>query len=129
MTQSAKAVDALADLSNATPDISVLWLYGSQAKGTAEATSDIDLAVALNKDAEREDYFCDDLAYRWSQATGERVSVIDINCVPVPLAYAVITEGRVLMCCDALRLRGEEQRIWSLWEAYIYEHRQNRQRI
>jgi len=36
-------------LAESDPDIAVVWLYGSRAKGNAHASSDYDLAVAFNR--------------------------------------------------------------------------------
>jgi len=41
----------------------------------------------------------------------------------------IIHDGRVLFCRSDLRLRAEEQRVWSLWEAYKAEHERNRQAL
>jgi predicted nucleotidyltransferase len=40
--------ERLKALAKAEPDISVLWLYGSRARGTYSAPSDYDLAVAFD---------------------------------------------------------------------------------
>jgi hypothetical protein len=42
--------------------------------------------------------------------------VVDINNIPLPLAYAVISTGRVLHAANGLRLAREENRITSMWE-------------
>ena len=109
-----------AELQNLT-NIDVVWLYGSHAKGNAEENSDIDLAVAFHSHDNLDLYACDDLAYAMSIALNERISVVDINKIPTPLSYAVITDGKVLLSRNDLRLHKEEQRIWSKWEEYEYE--------
>lgn len=118
----AEAIDQL----ETRHEIEVLWLYGSRATGLHDETSDIDLATALaplrKTDLTNRIGLLDDLAYALSQALPAPVSLIDINRAPVPLAYNVITHGRVLMCRSDLRLRAEEQRIWSLWAEYKREH-------
>lgn len=102
--------------------IDVVWLYGSHAKGNADENSDYDLAIAFNQTGSAKDYYCDELAYQWSKTTKVDVSVIDINKVPVPLAYSVISDGKVIFCRNELRLHSEQSRIWSMWEAYRYEY-------
>ena len=116
-------------------DVAVIWLYGSQAKNTAEAYSDIDLAIAFNdftlpaidRKMRPEGY-----ALEWAAALGlpeQKLSVVDINLAPVPLAENVVNQGKVIFCRDSLRQHAEEQRVWSLWEAFQYEHERNRKAI
>lgn len=104
------------------PNIEVLWLYGSQAKGTANDQSDYDFAVAFKNFPE------DDwgkrlqpilLAQEWADHLGlpdSKISIIDINHVPIPLAFGVISSGKVLVNKNGLRLAREENRISSMWE-------------
>lgn len=108
-------------------DIEVLWLYGSRARGTETTESDWDLAVAF-KEFEREDWTRrlkpELLAMEWREAVGGgiAVSIADINQVSSPLAYSIIQDNTVWYCSNSLRLHKEEQRIWSMWEEYRYEH-------
>ena len=57
------------------------------------------------------------------------VSVVDINRVPVPLAYNIIHQGEVLLCRSDFRLRAEQQRVWSLWAEYKAEHERHRKAL
>jgi len=115
--------------------LSVVWLYGSQATGTATSTSDIDIAVAFIQPLPDtiDNYVRPErLAMQWRGALNlqdDQLSIVDINRAPVPLAYNIITQGQVIYCRSDLRLRTEEQRIWSLWEHYKYEHEHNRQAL
>jgi predicted nucleotidyltransferase len=122
---------ALAHLAADSGTIEVLWLYGSRARGDAGSTSDYDLAIALaaplRNDARWE--ALEAFEQKAGQALGAPVSCVDINRAPVPLAANVIHEGQVLFCRSDLRLRSEEQRVWSLWEAYKFEHERNRQAL
>ena len=76
----------------------------------------------VNKIPDNNGYRSDDLAFKWSQKTSADISLININQVPVPLAYTVVNEGKVIFCRNDLRLHSEESRIWSMWEAYRYEY-------
>lgn len=100
------------------------------ARGDAAPNSDYDLAVALHADVantlEARAQLLDDLAFGMSTVTELPVSCVDINRIPVPLAANIIEQGRVLFCRSDVRLRAEQQRVWSLWEAYKYEHERNR---
>lgn len=112
-----------------TADIDVVWLYGSRAEGTADAASDYDLAVAFHnfiKDDPLENRLRPELlALRWQQRLGVdegTLSVIDINQVPIPLAYTAIKNGVVLLCRDGVRLEREEQRISGSMELDVLYH-------
>jgi len=121
-------LNLIQELSLESSPIMVVWLYGSRAKDTASSNSDYDIAIAFdNNDINfASEYYADELAAKWSQSTGAEISIIDINQVPVPLAYSVIEEGIVVVCKNDLRLHSEQQRIWSLWEGYRNEYRKYR---
>lgn len=122
-----KTIATLQELAAANSAIEVVWLYGSQAKGNAAANSDYDLAIAYDQRLiAKRAFYCDELSYQWSKATTEKMSMIDINNVPIPLAYSAITDGKVIYCRYPLRLHSEQHRIWSLWEAFRNEHERNR---
>lgn len=110
-------------LAEQNPDIAVLWLYGSRARGAARADSDYDLAVAFQT------FIRDDplearlrpelLAMDWRRALGlpeNRLSVVDINQVGIPLAYHVVANHEPLFCRDPRRLLTEQSRVWSRME-------------
>ena len=103
-------------------DIAVLWLYGSRARGDFGADSDYDLAVAFEHFKSdrtearlRPELLAMDLAAKLDMPP-ERLSVVDINLAPVPLAVNIVTEGITLLVNDSLRLAREENRISSMWE-------------
>jgi len=112
-------IERLNTLAKAESDISVLWLYGSRARGTYSAQSDYDLAVAY-------DTFLSDplearlrpelLALEWQNKLGIELSVLDINKAPLPLAFTVINDDVALYVRDGLRKCMEEKRIMSMWE-------------
>jgi len=123
-------LEAFADMARREPSIAVLWLYGSHAKGTATAQSDIDLAVAFRdfeQDPLERRLRPELLAQAWQDALGleaERLSMVDINLAPLPLAHSVIRTVRVLQANDRLRLAREENRITSMWELDHLYHQQ-----
>jgi uncharacterized protein len=113
----------IAALAENNPDIAVVWLYGSRAKGNAHVSSDYDLAVAFSR------FIKDDpiekrlrpecLALDWQQALGLhdfQLSVVDINQVPIPLAWEIIQADTVIFCRDENRLWRETLRIHSRME-------------
>lgn len=115
-------LDAIKALAEADARIDVLWLYGSRAKGTEQPDSDYDLAVAFNtfpKGAWDKRLQPEQLAMDWSDALGlgeRQLSVVDINHIPLTLAYTIICTGKVLTAPNTLRLAREENRITSMWE-------------
>ena len=126
------AANTLRKLLADNPIIEVAWLYGSRATGLDSHDSDYDVAVALTPhslQAEQRQMLLEDQAYVLRQEISAQVSLVDINRVPVPLAYNVINQGVVLFCRSDLRLRAEQQRVWSLWAEYKAEHERNRQAV
>lgn len=117
------------ELAQVDANVQLLWLYGSRAKGTAQAGSDYDFAVAFasfpqNAWGKRLQPVL--LAQQWADALGvpdDKISVIDINHVPIPLALSVIRQGVELVVKDGLRLAREENRITGLWEEECF-HRE-----
>ncbi len=83
-----KVLEQVVEMAFSLDDIEVMWLYGSQAKGTSHAQSDIDLAIAFK------DFSLSELDRKlrpqevsliWSDqlnfADG-KLSVVDINNIP-----------------------------------------------
>ena len=117
----------LAALAAAHPEVMVLWLYGSHAKGNAGPHSDWDLAVAFDPvklvDSLDNRLRPELLALDWQRALGlaeGKLSVVDINQAPIPLAFAIVDANRVLFCRDQGRRLREEARIMSQMEFLLY---------
>lgn len=77
------------------PDVIVAYLFGSRARGTARPTSDIDVAVLLNADADT----------HWRRLElgarlGDTVDLVVLNDAPVALAYRVLRDGILLVSND-----------------------------
>ena len=113
----------LAALAAAHPEVVVLWLYGSHARGNAGPHSDWDLAVAFDpvklSDPLENRLRPELLALDWLRALGlaeGQLSVVDINQAPIPLAFAIVDANRVLFCRDQGRRLREEARIMSQME-------------
>lgn len=113
----------LSELAAAYPEVAVLWLYGSRAKGNATEASDWDLAVAFDPvklvDLLDNRLRPELLALDWQRALGlteGQLSVVDINQAPIPLAFAIVDANQVLFCRDQGRRLSEEARIMSQME-------------
>jgi len=119
-----KNLKKIISLAKENKALEVVWLYGSQARHVATAESDYDLAVAFKA-------YIDDpierrlrpelLALQWQQVLAIDLSIIDINQVPLELAYTVVQDNFVLYSRNEYRRLVEEQCIMSKWEIdYLY---------
>jgi len=119
-----KVINEIKLLAEKNSFVSVVWLYGSQAKGNASKESDYDLAIAFNNlpDEPFKVSMAEELSYQWSKETDQKISIVNINQAPVPLALNVINDGVTIFSNNDLRLHSEEARVWSLWEAYRHEY-------
>jgi predicted nucleotidyltransferase len=121
-------LENLTELALGDSEVVVVWLYGSHADGTASDHSDVDLAVAYASyvaDPVRRRLRPELTALDWVQALGlseRELSVVDIRQAPIPLAFSVIEQGRVLLSKDDGRRMFEEQRIMSMWEDHQYQY-------
>ena len=122
-------INKIIPLAENNPDIAVTWLYGSRANSTATIQSDFDLAIAFNSfpsDPLERRLRPELLAIDWAQALSiatDSLSVVDINLAPIPLAWEVISKGRIIYTKDYLRLYREENRIFSMYELDVLYHR------
>ena len=123
-------------LAEQTPDLAILWLYGSRARGTHREDSDYDLAVAFQtfiRDNPLETRLRPELlAMDWRRALGlpeHQLSVIDINQVGVSLAYHVIQNHEPIFCCDPRRLITEENRVMSRMELDVLPYLQEKPNV
>ncbi len=118
-----KTLQAMIQFAKQNPELAIVWLYGSRAKGTANANSDYDLAVAfktfIRDDPLEKRLRPECLALDWQRALGLhdfQLSIVDINQAPIPLAWEIIEPDCVLYCCDESRLWQETLRIQSRME-------------
>lgn len=109
--------------------VELLWLYGSYAKGSAHDNSDIDLAVAFKtweKDVIERRLRPELLALDWQNTLNlpqAKLSIVDINLAPIPLAMSVLKTGELWLCKNGYRQAQELQRIMSKWDyLYHYQH-------
>jgi predicted nucleotidyltransferase len=128
MTKSDKILDHIIKQAKLDDDISIIWLYGSRAKGTARQDSDFDIAIAFNnftlsqfdKAIRPQEY-----ALLWNSELNlpeKTISVVDINTIPSYLAVNVVEYGKALLNKDILREMKETQRIYSQFEYEMITH-------
>jgi len=91
----------------AEPAIIAAWLFGSRARGTARADSDVDVAVLFGPVARRAEAAWD-LEARLSIALRLPVQVVVADGAPADLVRRVLRDGRLLVDRDrAARIRFE----------------------
>lgn len=122
---------AITRIAEAEHDIITLWLYGSRAKGNARDNSDYDLAVLYKDKSEdpltrrtRPECLALDWAHILNISSG-KLSVLDLEISPIPLAMGVLTTGRQLLSRKSSKALFVTQRIMSKWELdyqYHYKH-------
>lgn len=122
MSEIIKQIIQLAKHNN---DIAVLWLYGSRATATHHVNSDYDLAIAFKNFLNNPLESClrpQTLALEWQsilQLKEQSLSIVDINSIPIVLAYEIIQYNKVLFCREVKRLWREENRIYGRMELDI----------
>lgn len=95
--------DALATYFASLNDVVVAYLFGSLARNQGWAHSDVDIAVLLRAQTDRDRYF--DLRLEIMGGVGDILAADDIDVVvlneaPPALAYAVLRDGIRLFCRD-----------------------------
>jgi len=80
------------------PEVLAVYLFGSRAEGVARAGSDLDLAVLLRPEVERERYpdHRMELLEELSGALSPRLDLIILNQVSPLLQFQVLQKGRLL---------------------------------
>ena len=126
-------IPQIVQLAKENQEIELLWLYGSHAKGSAHKNSDIDIAVVFKvweKDVIERRLKPELLAIEWQnklKLSEGKLSVLDMNNAPIPIAMAVLKNGKLLLSKNISRQFQEQQRIMSKWEIdylYHYQHQQ-----
>jgi len=84
-------------------EVRVVYLFGSQASGTVNNISDIDIGVLLNEDFVKESvygYRADLTAELVSLLRTDKVDLVVLNQAPPLLSHRVVRDGIVLHCKD-----------------------------
>jgi predicted nucleotidyltransferase len=86
-------------LRDAVPTLSAVYLFGSQAQGTAGPQSDLDLAILADAPPETVDLWA--LAGDLADIAGCAVDLLDMRVASTVMQYQIITTGRRLWARDA----------------------------
>lgn len=114
---------AIKEFLNARDDVAVAWLYGSRARDEHHKHSDFDIAVAflphklhdVLDNRLRPELLAMDLQKTLGLSEND-VSIIDINNVPVALAFNAVTSDYILVNKDTLRQMTTESIVMSKYE-------------
>jgi len=81
------------------PEVAVVYLYGSQARGEAKKDSDIDLAVLVTDKRKYQGFGIPQVVFTCdlSKITNKKVEVQNLNDTPVDFAHRVLEEGILLI--------------------------------
>ena len=125
-TEMISQIKRLAELS---VEIDALWLYGSMVDGTSHEDSDFDIAVAFT------DFIAaplerslrpEKLAMEWASTlklAQSMLSIVDINNIPSPLAWEIVSKGSLLVEKGNGRAYWEFDRISREYEIDVLYHR------
>ena len=101
------------------PEVSLVYLFGSQVSGNTGPGSDYDLGVLRDREGEsaaRRAVLGHALA---AMLQNERVDVVWLTQAPVELAFAVISQGRLLYERDAAARVEYEAQVMSRYFDYL----------
>lgn len=90
-------IDRLAAVLRSEPCIAYALLFGSAARGTSHAGSDLDVALGLHPGAALAPLELGELAARLEEAGGRPVDLVLLDEAPPALAYRVFRDGTILL--------------------------------
>ncbi|GAA6131879.1 type VII toxin-antitoxin system MntA family adenylyltransferase antitoxin [Halopseudomonas sabulinigri] len=89
----------VAVLHKAIPTLSAVYLFGSQAKGSAGADSDVDLAILADNPPDTLGLW--ELSGKLAQINGCDVDLVDLRAASTVMQYQIITTGQRLWSRDS----------------------------
>jgi predicted nucleotidyltransferase len=111
-------LEKIVSLAAKNDDIDALWLYGSRAQDREVESSDYDIAIAFknfNLSPTHRLLRPNELAIDWADdlaVNTELISIVDINTVPIYLAFNIVEYGEVIYSSDSGREFKEQDRIY-----------------
>ena len=104
------AMDVVRRTIESDPRVAYAILFGSAARGTGHAASDVDVALGAAEGRPLTALDLGDIASRLEAALGRAVDVVDVDQAPPALAYRVFRDGLVLVARDRPRLAARRAR-------------------
>jgi predicted nucleotidyltransferase len=89
-------MDALREALAEDPRIDYALVFGSHARGTAHAGSDLDIAIGLEAHARIGALDLGELIARLERVSGRSVDLVVVNEAPPALAYRIFRDGRLI---------------------------------
>lgn len=82
----------------ARPEVMAAYLFGSHARGTANAMSDIDIGVLVEESLQPEHPYGYDalLLSELMEVAGDKIDLVVLNTAPTVLKFRVVRDGRLL---------------------------------
>ena len=90
-------MDALRELLAEDARVAYALLFGSRARGTAHAGSDLDVAIGLEPNTRLSALELGELIARLEQASGCSVDIVLIDEAPSPVAYRIFRDGQLIV--------------------------------
>lgn len=84
-------------------DIVAVYLFGSYATGNEGPLSDVDIAILLDKEVPREEYFdkeLDLIGIINNKLKTDEVSLVLLNSAPLTIKYGTLKNAKLLYCRD-----------------------------
>jgi predicted nucleotidyltransferase len=103
-------MDSVRKLLAQDPRIAYALVFGSSARGTAHAGSDVDIALGLDSDQRLSTLALGELIAQLERACGRRVDILLISEAPPAVAYRAFRDGRVIVEKSHRRLAEDKAR-------------------
>jgi predicted nucleotidyltransferase len=119
---------ALRKVFNTYPEVEIAYLFGSQASGTARATSDVDVGVFTGEKVSRSEagmYKLRLIDHLVALLHQEDVDVVIMDYAPVALNFEIIKHNSIIFMRDPDTKITLEQRIMSRYldsQFHVHEH-------
>ena len=102
--------DAVREVLEGSPRVAYGLIFGSQARGTAHAQSDVDVAIGVADRGHLSHAEVGDLVSRLERATGRAVDVVIVHETSIPVAFRIFREGTEVLVRDRKALVDQKAR-------------------
>lgn len=82
-------------------DCEVILLFGSYARGTQNAESDIDIAIKSNKEISKKEIF--EIRLELEETIKNDIDLINLDNINDDFRYEILMNGKILYCQDQLK--------------------------